>query len=108
MQELSRRVVGCSEKDQDSSSGRAVPSYCRETKSGLVETTNVCLELRMNLLVLKYVDTGLVGCAAVGCRASIKNYGCADMLCLSNLTRSQIDQSEQSGQAKAERKKTCT
>ena len=67
MQELSRRVVGCSEKDQDSSSGRAAPSYCREVANGLVKTINVCPELRINLLVLTYIDAGLVSCAAVGC-----------------------------------------
>ena len=91
MQELSRRVAGYSEKGQDSSSGRAAPSCCREATNGLVKTTNVCPELRMNLLVLTYIDAGLVSCAAVGCRANIKNYGCAGVLGSSNLNRSQIN-----------------
>lgn len=60
----------------------------------------------MNLLVLTYIDAGLVSCAALRCQTNIKNYGCADVLGLSNLNRSQINQSEQSEQAKAKRKKT--
>jgi hypothetical protein len=70
-----------------------------------VETINVCLELRMSLLVLTYIDARLVSCAAVGFRANIQNCGGADVLGLSNLNRSQIDRSEQSEKAKAERKK---
>jgi len=91
VQGLSKRVAGYFEKDQDSSSGRAAPSYCRGATNGSVEATNVRTELRMNLLVLTYIDAGLVSCAAVGCRAKIKNSGCADVLGLSNLDRSQID-----------------
>src|SRR5436309_6197086 len=94
VQELSRRVVGCSEKDQDSSSGRVAPSYCRGAANGLANATNVRTELRMSLLVLTYIDAGLLSCAAVGCRANIKDYGCADVHGLLNLDRSQIDQSE--------------
>jgi hypothetical protein len=37
VQGLSKRVVGCSEKDQDSSSGRAAPSYCRGAMNGVSE-----------------------------------------------------------------------
>jgi hypothetical protein len=58
----------------------------------------------MNLLALTYIDAGLASCAAVGCRANIKNYGCADVLGLSNLDRSQIDWLEESEPAKAETK----
>jgi hypothetical protein len=36
VQELSRRVAGYSERDQDSSSGRAAPSYYRKAANELV------------------------------------------------------------------------
>jgi hypothetical protein len=68
-----------------------LPVTAEGATNGSVEATNVRTELRMDLLVLTYIDAGLVGCAAVGCRANIKNYGCADVLGLSNLDRSQID-----------------
>jgi hypothetical protein len=105
VQEPSRRAVGCSEKDQDSSSSRAAPSYCGKAMNGSVEVTNVCPEATVNLLVLTYIDAGLASCAAVGCRANIKSCGCADAIGLSNLDQGQIDRSEQIEKTKADREK---